>query len=184
MTMADRETQMLKRLQRGSTAALDEIMESYEKYVAAVIINQLGKFATKEDTEELMSNVFYSLWTHRSELRTDNLRGWLAAVARNEARAFLRKHRPETVDIEDYIFIEDGDDPVSEIEMASVLQKTLDVLDSKSKEIFVRHFYYGQTVAMISKEMALNPSNIKSSLQRGKEKLRRAMLEGGYDYES
>ena len=178
------EAQLLRKLKKGSTAALDEIMIRYEKYVAAVIINQLGAYANKEDTEELMSNVFYSLWTHRSELRTDNLRGWLAASARNEARALLRRYRPETVDIEDCVFIDDSENPVSQKEMVSVLRNTLDVLDRKSREIFVRHFYYGQTVAAISEDMALNPSNIKSSLQRGKEKLRRELQKGGYEYEN
>ena len=176
---------LLRRLRRGDTAALDEIMDRFGRYVAAVIINQLGTFSTTEDAEELTSNVFYSLWKHCGELRSDNLRGWLAAAARNEARTFLRRHHFDTVDIDD---VAAADERCVEAEMGrseqlDAIRSTLDVLDDVSREIFIRHYYYDQTVAAIARLMDINVSTVKSRLRRGRERLRGELVKGGFCYE-
>ena len=179
--MADEE-RLLRRLKRGDTAALDDIITKYSRYVGSVILNQLGDRATIEDAEELASDVFCSLWEHRQGLRTDNLRGWLAACARNQALSFLRKRRFDTVDADDCIIIDENDlqDKMETAEKESFLRDALSLLDSQSREIFIRHFYYNQTVADISAQMSLGLSNVKSRLQRGKQRLRDALARGGY----
>jgi RNA polymerase sigma-70 factor (ECF subfamily) len=40
------------------------------------------------------------------------------------------------------------------------------------QEIFLRHYYYCQSVAVIAEKMKMNPSTIKTRLKRGREKLR------------
>ena len=173
---------LLRRLRNGDAKALEEIMTRYGHYVSAVISNVLGTFATAEDTEEQSSAVFYSLWTHRAGLRTDNLRGWLAAAARNEARAFLRRRHFETVDIEDYIEVDDRrvEDNMWQSAKLTMIRNTLDVLDEASREIFIRHYYYDQTAAAIAQAMGMNVSTVKSRLQRGRERLRGELIKGGF----
>ena len=51
------------------------------------------------------------------------------------------------------------------------------------REIFLRHYYYGQTVAAIGLEMQMNVSTVKSRLSRGRKKLKAILLEGGYCHE-
>ena len=82
---------LIRRLKRGDPGALETTITSYGTYVATVIRNQLGRFATPEDVEELSSDAFVSLWQNRSTLKTERLRGWLGATARNCARDFLHK---------------------------------------------------------------------------------------------
>ena len=176
---------LLRRLRRGDASALDETMDRYGRYVAAVIVNQLGTFSTPEDAEELTSNVFYALWKHCGDLRADDMRGWLAATARNEARAFLRKHHFDTVDIDDVIAEDERrvEDECGRSEQLDMIRSTLDVLDDVSREIFIRHYYYDQTVSAISRVMDMNVSTVKSRLQRGRERLRCELIKGGYCYE-
>ena len=51
------------------------------------------------------------------------------------------------------------------------------------REIFLRHYYYCQTVSQISGEMGINVSTVKTKLRRGREKLRKQLCEGGvYDF--
>ena len=40
------------------------------------------------------------------------------------------------------------------------------------QEIFLRHYYYCQSVSVIAEKMNMNPSTIKTRLRRGREKLR------------
>ena len=176
---------LLRRLKRGDTAALDDIMTRYGRYVAAVIANQLGTFYTAEDAEEQISDVFCALWKHCDDLRTDNLRGWLAAAARNEARAFLRGRRFDTVDIDDCVIIDEHsvEEDTWQSERLRIIRNTLDVLDDVSKEIFIRHYYYNQTVTAIADATGVNVSTVKSRLQRGREKLRCELIKGGFSNE-
>ena len=40
------------------------------------------------------------------------------------------------------------------------------------REIFLRHYYYGQKLEAIAQEMDMNLSTVKTRLRRGREKLR------------
>lgn len=184
--MSDDE-RLLKRLRSGDIDAMNDILTRYMPYVVTVIINQLGERATKEDAEELAQNVFCSLWENRRSVRTDRLRGWLAAAARNSTLNFLRRHRYETVDIDDIVELPGGDNIESAAERRErdeFIAHVLDTLDGQSREIFLRHYYYGQNVSVIADEMSLGLSNVKSRLQRGRAKLRDELIKGGYCYES
>ena len=184
--MSDDE-RLLKRLRSGDIDAMNDIMTQYMPYVVTVIINQLGERATKEDAEELASGVFCSLWEHRRSVRTDRLRGWLAATARNSSLNHLRRHRHETIDIDDIIELSGGEyieSAAERRERDEFIAQTLDTLDEQSREVFVRRYYYGQNVSVIADEMSLNLSNVKSRLQRGRAKLRDELIKGGYCCES
>lgn len=176
---------LLKNLRRGDASAIEEIIDIYSPYVVKVIMNQLGSSASMEDAEELASNVFYSLWQNRAKLRTDNLRGWLAACARNAAVSHVRKNRAEMVDIEDYIAVsgENVEKLCEQQERSRYLTSTLDKLDRVTRQVFVRHFYYGETLSDISQALSLNNSTVKSRLRRGKEKLKEELIKGGYSCE-
>lgn len=161
--------------------ALEEIINRYTPYVLTVISNQLGSFFLAEDAEELASNVFFALWSKRRLILSDRLQGWLAAVARNEARGYLRKRKLDTAPLEDYLLLEgeDAEDLLEEQERREYLKAALDAMDGSTREIFIRYFYYGQTVSVIAREMNMNLSTVKSRLLRGKEKLRVKLEEGG-----
>lgn len=173
---------LVRRLQKSDQGALEAALSQYTPYVLTVLTNRLGSAATAEDVEELAANVFCALWTHRKELKTDHLRGWLASVARNEALAFLRKCRLPTVSAEDWLTVE-GDQTDRLLEQAErkrILAIALDALDRKSRETVLRHYYYGQTVDQIAEAMKEKPATVKSRLQRGRQKLREALRKGGY----
>ena len=85
---------LIRALQAGERAALRRTMEVYAGYTSAVLGNTLRGQASREDLEELLSDVFLSLWRSREGLDPDkSLKSWLAAVARNRAVDFLRRKR-------------------------------------------------------------------------------------------
>ena len=46
-----------------------------------------------------------------------------------------------------------------------------------AREIFLRHYYYGQKVSVIAEEMAMNLSTVKTHLRRGREKLQTVLTQ-------
>ena len=59
---------LIEGLQADGRTGLSRAMEVYAGYTAAVLGNTLKGRASREDLEELLSDVFLSLWRHRLEL--------------------------------------------------------------------------------------------------------------------
>ena len=86
---------LVRRLQKGSRTALEQVINRYTAYVSTIVWRTLGDAATREDTEEAVSDVFLSLWSHAHELDPkQGLRPWLGTVARNRAADCLRRAKP------------------------------------------------------------------------------------------
>lgn len=177
--------EIVRLLQADDQSALESAILRYGAYVAAVVRNQLGTFSTPEDIEELSSDVFATMWRSRHKLKTDHIRGWLGATARNRARDFLRKQSLLPVREEDYIAIADDKAQylLEEQEQARVVREALTGLSAEDREIFLRRYYYNQSISDISEAMALNENTVKSRLSRGRKKLKEILLQGGYVYE-
>ena len=174
--------QLIHAIAKNDTAALGWIIEKYTKYVSTVIHNQLGAFATNEDTEELTANVFVTLWENRTQLKTTHLRGWLAATARNEARRHLRDRKLLTVSQEDVV-LATGDmaQRLAEAhERTRFIQNALFAMGWPDREIFLRYYYYDQKISEIASEMEMNAETVKSRLRRGREKLKKLIGEGDF----
>ena len=62
---------LIRALQAGERAALRRTMEVYAGYTSAVLGNTLRGQASREDLEELLSDVFLSLWRSREGLDPD-----------------------------------------------------------------------------------------------------------------
>lgn len=176
---------LLQRLRANETGTLEEIIAGYSPYVFSVLSRRLGLFKTPEDLEELASDVFFSLWRHRNRLRTAHLRGWLSKAAENRAKDFLRRQRLKTVSTEDCLSLPDhAIETLADTELRrQVLRQALEGLEPESKEIFQRYYYQDCTVDQIAQMLNMNPSTVKSRLQRGRQKLKDVLTEGGISVE-
>ena len=69
----------------------------------------------------------------------------------------------------------DGATPETEVERREqqrLVSEAVLSMQWPEREIFLRHYYYGQKVSAIAEEMAMNPTTVKTHLRRGREKLR------------
>ena len=182
------EGRALKGLQRGSQEALSWFIERYTPYVSTVIYNIIGGVLTRADVEEVASDVFFALWNHAAALKPDSVRGWLGAVARNQAKNKFRQ-AGNTLPLDDEILLLEEDSLEAEMERQELRERVQRaVLDMPwpERELFLRFYYYGQTVTEIAAEMEMNLSTVKTRLRRGRERLKRSLTDlndegGGYE---
>ena len=172
------DTHLLARLQAGDEAALAELTERYEPYVCAVIRTILGDHGTPADVEELANDTFYALWHHAGVVRPGKLKAYLAATARNKAKSLLRRCKEPVMDL-DTIQIPDGADPLEEQairqELAAAVQRAVDSLRRKDREIFLRYYFYYQDTETIAREMGIPAATVRSRLRRGREQLKKKL---------
>lgn len=135
-----------------------------------------------QEWEELTADVFLCAWRERKKLQPGKVKSWLATVVRNRALNRLRDRR-ELLPLEEDILVLAQDSPQRELEAceaAQLVRAALETLEPSDRELFVRHYYYGQTVEKAAEEMGMNRSTAKTRLRRGREKLKRQLEREGY----
>ena len=164
----------LRALQKGSEDALTWIIERYSAYVYTVAFHIVGQAMSPADAEEVAADVFAALWNHAETIKPSSLKSWLGTVARNTAKNKLRT-AGGTLPLEDDVLILERDSAEEEIlrnEQNRLVREAVLAMPYPDREIFLRHYYYGQKLGTIAREMDLNLSTVKTRLRRGREKLR------------
>ena len=182
-----RERAALRKLKRGDPEGLQELMELYTPYVSAVVWGVLRDVMTAEDCEEVVSDVFLAAWARRDTLLPGKCRPWLGAAARNLAknkRRGLRQTLPLEDDALELPAPEGPQEVLTRAEEARRVRRAVDALPPEDREIFLRHYFYFQTVEEIAAGMELNPSTVKTRLRRGREKLKQSLTEEGPEDET
>ena len=174
------ESELLRLLRRGDPAGLEALIVRYTPYVSAVAARILP--GCPREWEEVAADVFWAAWQERKKLQPGRLKGWLSVTARNRALNRLRASREVLALEEDVLCLaEDGPQRLlEEREQAELVRRALGELERPDRELFVRHYYYGQTVARAAEEMGLNPSTAKTRLRRGREKLKEHLRKAGF----
>lgn len=178
------EKELVKSLRRGELPAQGELMDRYTPYVSSVVSRILRY--RQSDVEELTADVFLAAWENRDKLQAGKVKGYLGAIARNRAFNFLRADR-ESLPLEDDVLILESDGPERELdrkETARLVNAALARLDRPQRELFVRHYYYGQTVQEAALAMGLNLSTAKTWLRRGRGTLKVILEKEGYGHET
>ena len=173
-----REETILRRLRDRDPAGLEALMDRYLPYVSAVVWNILRDSMSPEDGEEVASDVFLAAWDQAAQLKPDHVKSWLGAVARHKAKNRLRQ-RGRTLPLEeDLLDLPGPDDPAGELERAEErarVRRAVFSLPDPDREIFLRHYYYAQSVKEISAALELNESTVKTKLRRGRCRLKESL---------
>ncbi len=170
-----KDDEILRKMRSGDPTALEKLMNRYIPYVSTIVWNILREHMTKEDAEEVVSDVFLSAWNQAEKIRPDAAKAWLGAVARNKAKNALRRIKQELPFQEDMLEIpvEDTlDDHMERRLEQRLVQSAVDQLSPQDREVFLRHYYYGQRVTEIAWYMNMKESTVKTKLRRGRLRLK------------
>ena len=173
-----REEKAIQLIRNKDPDGLKALMDRYIPYVSAIAWNILQRAMTAEDAEEVVSDVFLAAWEQGEDLQSGKVKAWLGAVARNKAKNALRNAGFDLPLEEDVLELPDDSalDKMQREEEKQLVQQAVDSLPPKDRQIFLRHYYYCQTVADISREMKMPESTIKSRLRRGRVKLKEYLI--------
>lgn len=182
-----REAAMVQKIRAGDPSGLKALMDVYIPYVSVIVWNILRGAMSPEDAEEVVSDVFLAVWNHAAGINPGHMKGWLGTVARNKAVNKLRE-TGRTISLEENeLDVPGADNPSEDIEREeerALVRQAVDSLPAQDREIFLRHYYYAQTVKEISIKMGLNESTIKTRLRRGRSKLKETLTKEGMVHEA
>lgn len=172
---------------------LEFLYAEYENYVSSIIHQIIGSYMTPEDRQEVLNDTFYKLWNNADKINLSkgSILSYLSAIARNSAKNKLRECRfeEEPLQDKDYLFIDDSSEnsaetnPVKQLEQketAEEIRFALKELPKDVREIFIRYYYFYETIAQIAEKMYLRQNTVKSKLRRGRKQLEKILKERGF----
>lgn len=177
-----RDELILRKMKRGDPGGLEELMDRYIPYVSAVVWNILRNAMSAEDAEEVVSDVFLAAWEQAKDLHPNAIKAWLGSVARHKALNKLRirgLNLPLEDDILEIPTAETPEQKLTRKEEAKLVRKAVDSLGEPDREVFLRHYFYTQTVQEISGIMNMNESTVKTKLRRGRSRLKDILTRWG-----
>lgn len=175
---------IIKGIRSGDESALYHCIKKYKTYVAYIVGNITGKSFSKSDQEELIADVFITVWEHSESIdegQSVHFKSYIGAIARNKAKNKLRDTYKHIYDFEldDTIQMKECDvgDTVLEKEMKRILLNCLRQLSRDEQKCFIQYYYYGKPVKVVADELNLKESTVKSKLSRGRNKLKGMLQE-------
>lgn len=177
-----KDEKLIRSLKNGDAKALEKLIGKYGRYVSSVISRIIG--GRDADCEELTADVFLAAWNNRENLQADKITSYLGKIARNKAFDLLRQDK-DALPLEDDILIFDKEDieaAAEQRDLSEMLKDALGQLEVRQRELFVRHYYYGQTIKTAADEMGVNFSTAKTWIYRGHAVLKEYLEKKGYEY--
>jgi len=164
------------------------LIDKYSAYVSAIIRGIAKGRLSAADMEEIAADVFFKIWLNREKIRSGSLKAYIAKITRNTAIDRLRIKGIEFISMDDDILQISTPQKTDELaiirEQTEIIETTVCNFKEPEREIFIRFYYFGESIQKISTLLEINPSTIKTKLHRLRLKLKETMQERGYGYES
>lgn len=179
-----RDKRLIARLKAGDRGALDLVIERYTPSISVIVYKILSSALPQEEIAETVADVFITLWENVDKLTGDNLKGYLAAVARACALGRLRRARPPFGELDGVSgTLPPPDAQIIESERAGMLREVVERMEMPDREILLRYYYKRQSVNTIADALSMPPWAVKARLLRGRNKLLADFSERGVTFE-
>ena len=180
------EQKILHNLKKKKRDSLEKAIKVYTPYVRVIIYRIIGNVMTNEDIEEVISDVFISLWknTYALDSEKGSIRAYLGTIAKNSAKNKLRELTLNSELDETITSTTSGPQESFEAKEEKDLMISLIMeLGEPDSEIFIRYYYYEQKIKHIAHYMELPISTVKTKLSRGRLGLKKIYEKGRHLYE-
>ena len=137
------------------------------------------------DSEETLNDSYLAAWNSMPDNRPDHLGGYMAKIIRNlslnryeKSKAEKRGGNATLCELSDCI--PSPSDPVEEYENAElqrVIERFLSMLDREKRVVFVKRYFFSESLSEIAEETGISEPKLKSMLHRLRQKLRDALTE-------
>ena len=165
--------------------ALSEQYGAYCRQIALRLTEQ------PEDAEEIVNDVWLRVWESVPPQRPDSLRHYLAKLTRNLAFDRIRSQNAEKRGgTELPLVLEElenclpaGETPESSLsakELGEAINRFLDRQPRRTQDIFLRRYFYAETVSEIARRYRMREDNVRLTLSRARAKLKTYLKHGGY----
>ena len=157
---------------------LEALIDAYISLLYAITVGILGK-NHREDAEECVADTFLAYWRNRHR-SIENVQAYLAVSAKHMALNRLkqlrrREYEQLTEEMPD-LFSLSPEEEVMETINEEIVRQVLSDLQGYDGEIFLRRYFWCQSVKEIARQMGLQPKFVENRLYLAKKHIREELL--------
>lgn len=165
--------------------AIEETSNRYGRYCFAVANNILSD---EPESEECVNDTYMRTWNAIPPTRPAIFRSFLAKITRNLALDRVEKRNAEKRggrvaesldELSECVGGPDGFEALEVKELAKIINEELKAESELSRNIFIRRYFYLDSIAEISKKYFIKESKVKTLLYRTRQRLAKRLLKEG-----
>lgn len=172
---------------KRSETAISETERKYGSYCRSIAY---GILSDRQDTEECVNDTWLRAWDAIPPQRPSKLSAFLGRITRNLSldrydynHAAKRSHPMDQLLSELDECIADQRDDYAQKELTDILNQFLRSLDREKRNLFLRRYWYCESIETLAKRYGLSESAVKSSLFRVRNKLKAYLEKEGVGIE-
>lgn len=173
---------------RRDEHAIECVSRKYGSFCMRIASNILS---SAEDAEECVNDAYIRAWNSIPPDQPRNLRAYLGRLTRNAALDRVDYYRASKRDVR----LTDALDELSDITEASgsteaqyeqeligaAISAFLHTIDQRSRKVFVRRYWYSDSIKDIAATFSMTQSAVKSMLARTRKRLKVYLTEEGIE---
>lgn len=169
-----------------SEQAISETENLYGRYFHYIAY---GILLNDEDAKEIVNDAYLKAWNSIPPEKPNSLKGFIGRITRQLSINRLEKMTAQKRGGGEYnIAIEEIKDIVSgegeltfneKNELREALEGFLRSLPDEQRRIFIKRYWYMNSISQISKDLFISQSKVKSTLMRTRQKLKNYLIEEG-----
>lgn len=165
--------------------AIAETQDKYGKLIFSIANNILN---SREDANECVNDTYLGVWNSIPPERPISFSAYISRIARNLSLKRLeylsrdKRSRNLTVslsELEGVLCDSDIRDGVSDGEISMLISRFLHTQSKEKRNVFIRRYYFFDSVEDISKRYSISQSKVKSMLFHTRRKLKEFLTEEG-----
>lgn len=167
---------------KNNELEIEEIMKKYNPYIYT-IINRSPIMFSKEDEEEILLDVYLTLWNNKKKLDINkSMTAYIAGITKN---LILKKARQQkcTENIEEYqeqlATMENIELDYVESQKNKFIINQLEKMKQEDREIFIAYYYEERKIKEIAMAFKISESKVKSKLFRTRNQLKKILKKEG-----
>ena len=170
-----------------SEHALSETSAKYGKYCYSIAYNILEN---SEDADESVNDTYLAAWNTIPPQKPNPLRTYLCKLTRNISVTRYHSNTAQKRNSHYDLALDElesclcsnntTESQVLAKELSHLLDRFLSDLDCHSRVMFIRRYWYAESVNQIAKDFAMRPNSVSVQLSRIRGKLRKFLTKEGY----
>ena len=180
------EKSILALFEQRDEQGIREASRAYGGLLKTIAVRILGD---GRDAEECVNDTWLGAWNSIPPNRPDPLRTYVCKIARNLATKRYHANSAKKRDSQYDLALEDlaecvpdrntVEDTVAAKELAEAINRFLDTLSYEDKFVFMRRYWYSDSLPEIAKLAGMSYNSVAVRLHRVKGKLKKTLLKEG-----
>ncbi len=181
------DSRIIELLFERSQQGLRELSIKYEKLIFRIAMNVVNN---NEDASECANDTYLGIWNAIPPQRPNPLISFICRIARNVSlkkyRSNTAKKRKSTFDIsmeelENCISTSSVEEVWSAKQLGIAIDTFLDTIDKENRIIFLRRYWFCDSIKDISALLGISENNVSVKLSRIRTQLKSYLVQEGFE---